>query len=462
MTLNTRLRLIIHFIWERLKVSFWFIPLVMSLGAIVLAFVMNGVDARLPNEILQESHLVLSGSITEIRVILLNIATTILGIAGVVFSLINLPLSAVAAQFGSRLLRLHQADHTVQFVLGMFAGTFVYCITVAFALPKDEATLVTPQVAVTVAIFLMMVTLTSLIVLIQHISTMLQAPNIAAAAGAELREVISTWTYRAQWKGDAWQPPQQVKDLLPARESYTICVQHTGYIKYIHLETVLTLARTKNLTIQLLCKPGQFVWPGIAVARVWSDKRSDKRSDRLVERQVRRAFAIGNQRLPIQDFEYAVNQLVEIAVRAMTSGIRDPFTTLTCLDHLGLGLAQFACQGEIGPNIYDSDGQLRFTLVPVTFAELLNAAFDMIRHHGRDNARILLHMLKVVERIDEETQSAAVKRELMRHVNLIQAESRKSTLIEQDLQLINQRCEALQAKFADTSPIGAPTSPATT
>jgi uncharacterized membrane protein len=456
MSTSSRRRIITRFIWTRLKVSFGFVPLFMSLGAIVLACLMNWVDLLLPNEILQESHFILPGGISEMRAMLINISAAILGTAGVVFSLINLPLSAVASQFGSRLLRVYTADHTVQFVLGMFAGTFAYCITVAFLLPKDDASQASPQVSVTFAIFLMLATITSLILLIQHISTMLQAPNIVAAAGAELREVVNAMDFRALWQSNDRQSIQQVNNLLPGKESYAICAQHTGYIEYIRLGTILTLARKKNLTIQMLCKPGQFVWPGMAVAITWSDKRAE----RLVERQVRRAFLIGNQRLPTQDFEYAVNQLVEIAVRAMTSGIRDPFTTLTCLDHLGVGLAQFARQGEMSHNFYDREGQLRFILIPITFAELLNASFDMIRRNGRENARILLHMLKVIEIIDAETKSPAVQRELARHVCLIQAESRKSALIEQDLQLIDLRCEALQAKFAATSLVEAPSAPA--
>ena len=62
-------------------------------------------------------------------------ATTILATAGVVFTLLTLPLSTVAAQYGSRLLRVFLGDRTTQLVLGMFVGTFVYCIAAALAIP---------------------------------------------------------------------------------------------------------------------------------------------------------------------------------------------------------------------------------------------------------------------------------------------------------------------------------------
>ena len=112
--------------------SFWFAPVVMSLAAILLAWVMYRVDGRIPNELLANSHFVLSGTPGELRTMLVGMAGTILATAGVVFTLLTLPLSTVAAQYGSRLLRVFLGDRTTQLVLGMFVATFVYCLAAAF------------------------------------------------------------------------------------------------------------------------------------------------------------------------------------------------------------------------------------------------------------------------------------------------------------------------------------------
>ena len=176
--------------WDRLKVSFWFAPVVMSLGAILLAWVMYWVDGLIPNETLQNSRLILSGTPGEMRTMLVSMAGTILATAGVVFTLLTLPLSTVAAQYGSRLLRVFLGDRTTQLVLGMFVATFVYCLAAALSIPPVEVEPEGPQLTATVGLFLMLATFASLILLVQHISTMLQAPNIAAAAGAELLDVV--------------------------------------------------------------------------------------------------------------------------------------------------------------------------------------------------------------------------------------------------------------------------------
>ena len=171
--------------WDRLKVSFWFAPALMALTAVLLAWAMYWVDTGIPNKALDTSRLVLSGTPSEMRTSLLAMATTVLATAGVVFTLLTLPLSTVASQYGSRLLRLFLGDRTTQWVLGMFVGTFVYCIAAALSVVPSAAQPEGPQLTVTIGLYLMLATFAALILLVQHVSTMLQAPNIAAAAGAD-------------------------------------------------------------------------------------------------------------------------------------------------------------------------------------------------------------------------------------------------------------------------------------
>ena len=135
----------------------------------------------------------------------------------------------------------------------------------------------------------------------------------------------------------------------------------------------------------------------------------------------------------------------------MSPAINDPFTAMTCLDHLGDGLAKFIRQGERGSHYTDRDGRLRLLLEPVTFAELLSAAFDMLRHASCDNASVLLHMLAVIDVIGQEAQAPEARQLLLRHVSLIQAESEAGDLIEQDRQAIQLRGQALRVKLADTA-----------
>ena len=399
--------------WDRLKVSFWFAPLVMAIGAVLLAWLIYYIDGLIPNSLLQNSRLVLSGTPGELRTALIGMASSILATAGVVFTLLTLPLSTVAAQYGSRLLRVFLGDRTTQLVLGTFVATFVYCVAAALSILPTQVEPNGPQLTVTFGLFLMLASFASLILLVQHISTMLQAPNIAAAAGAELRDVILA------------EIPEQVtsnnecKDgsaIIPAsldeKTGYAIRVRRAGSIQYIDPQYLLALAGEHNLVIRLLHKPGHIMWRGEQVALVWPADQVDEELDH----QIRDAFRIGNGRTPTQDVAYAVNQLVEMAVRAMSPAINDPFTAMTCLDYIGEGLALFSKQGEKGSCYYDQNNQLRLVLEPVTFVELLDGAFDMLRHASCDNATVLLHMLEIIEDVSMEVRSVAAHEELLRHV----------------------------------------------
>jgi uncharacterized membrane protein len=428
-----------------MKVSFWFAPVVMSVGAILLAWLMYWLDGFIPNQLLETSRLVLAGTPADMRAGLISMAGTILATAGVVFTLLTLPLSTVAAQYGSRLLRVFLGDRVTQLVLGMFVATFVYCMAAALSIPPPTVEPESPQLTATLGLYLMLATFASLIVLVQHISIMLQAPNIAAAAGAELREVVLAEIPDEGGSGD---DPNGGGETLPGSlvetTGYPVRIREYGYIQYVDPESLLALARDKDLVIRLLRKPGHFIRHDRAVALVWPAGRVDDELDQ----QIRQAFQTGNARTPTQDVAYAVNQLVEMAVRAMSPAINDPFTAMTCLDHIGEGLALFIRQGEKKSHVYDQDGKLRLIFEPVTSEELFSAAFEMLRHCSCDNASVLQHMLHVIDSVSQEAGAPEVRKMLARQVSLIQGEVQAGRLIEDDRQRIQQSSETLVMKLS--------------
>lgn len=439
-------RIAARHILDRLNVNFLLIPAIMALGAILLAWLMFWLDGQIPNEVLNNSGFIVSGSVDELRGNLFTLAATVLTTAGVVFTLLTLPLSTVAAQYGSRLLRIFLGDRTTQVVLGIFVATFFYCIWGAMIIPPAEILPDGPQLTATVGLYLTVASFASLILLIQHITTMLQAPNIAAVTGIDLLKVINETNLdlaEARRREDQRQTSRISQESLIKAEAHPIRASKPGYIQFIDLDSILPLTEKKDIVIHLEHKPGDFVGIGMVIALVWPADRVDKELDL----DIRNTFHLGNQRTPTQDIEYAINQLTEMAIRAMSPAINDPFTAMTCLDYIGEGLALFARRGAISPNIYDMHGQLRLVFEPVTFEGLLNAAFDMLRHASCDNASVLLHMLETIDVIGQETKLLDERQNLIRHVNLIEVESRGGSLIEEDRQSIHQKSEALKLKL---------------
>ena len=436
-----------RYFWDRMKVSLWFVPLVMALGAVLLSWLLGWLDEQVPNYMLKDSKFFLAGTAVEMRAAMLNIAGTVLATAGVVFSLLTLPLSTVASQFGSRLLRIFMRDRTTQLVLGMFVATFTYCLTTAMSIPNVQTQTGAPQITVTFGLFMMLLTFASLIILIQHISTMLQAPNIVAAAGSDLLDVVGVDSSEEAGENQQQiEPETQATDDLVESKAYPLRVNEMGYVQFVDPEIILNLAREKDLVIRLMRKPGQFIRLGEIVALVWPAAVVNEQ----LAKHLRRGIQIGNQRTPTQDVEYAINQLVEISVRAMSPAINDPFTAMTCLDYLADGLAKYARSGESSPDYYDKEGRLRLVFEPANLEDLLGSAFNMLRHASCDNASVLLAMLDAIDDIGQETKSPEARQELLRHVHLVQAESQAGALIEADKELIRLRCETVETKLSIT------------
>ena len=284
-------RVTVRYTWDRLKVSFWFAPVIMALAAVLLAWAMYWLDTHIANETLQNSRFFLSGSPDALRTALIAMASTVLTTAGVVFTLLTLPLSTVAAQYGSRLLRVFLGDRITQAVLGMFVATFVYCMASALSIPPVEVEPDGPQITATVGLYLMLATFASLILLVQHISTMLQAPNIAAGAGAQLMDVVAeTIQQRDAAERDEAQSDQNAGAGPAEAEGYPVRVKRNGYIQYVDLEQLLHVARENDLVLQLVRKPGAFVWNGGMLALAWPAARVSE----AVAKQLRQAIHIGN------------------------------------------------------------------------------------------------------------------------------------------------------------------------
>jgi uncharacterized membrane protein len=436
-------RIYLRLIWDRLRASYWFVPAVMAVLAVLLSQLMLWIDAQIPNDELVMRRFIITQEPEQASASLIGLAATVLGTAGVVFSLLTVPMSIAAAQFGSRLLRLSLRDMTTQFVLGVFVATFTYCLAAALAILPASIQPEALQLTVTVALLLSLASFASLLALIHHIGTTLQAPNVAASAGAELRGVIRSIAPQASRQAAVERRSEDEGVLAQVeREACSIFAEEVGYIQQVDPELALPLAVTHDFVIRLVRKPGHFVRTGDLIARVWPPEACDQ----AAMRRIRACYRLGNGRTPTQDIEYGVNQLVEVAVRAMSPAINDPFTAMTCLDHLGAGLVLYAEQIAASPYLYDSENRLRVIIDPLTFGELLDAAFNMLRRASRENPDVLLSLLAAVETIAAKS-SAERKAELLRHVRLVDAESQASAAAAWDRERVQQRCTELAARL---------------
>ena len=145
---------------------------------------------------------------------------------------------------------------------------------------------------------------------------------------------------------------------------------------------------------------------------------ADRITDALVD-QLNAAFVFGNQRNAVQDVEFSLRQLVEIAVRALSPGINDPFTAIACVDRIGSALCRLARRDAPSPLRHDAEGRLRLVAPGASFAGIVDAAFNQIRQYSRSNPAVAIRMLDVIAQIAGHVQHTQDADCLLRHAGMI-------------------------------------------
>ncbi len=420
--------------WDRLRSSFWFVPGIMTGAAVVLAFATVALDESATVEgWMVEQHWAYTGGAEGASLVLSTIAGSMITIAGVVFSMTLVALSLASSQLGPRLLRNFMRDTRNQVVLGAFIATFVYCLLVLRTIRRAEEIVFVPHLSVTIGVLLAIVSLGVLIYFIHHVSVSIQADEVVARVNAELIHGIDRLFPECMGRG----APRPVDVLasagLPAAfdlEARPVGSVDDGYLQSIDSHTLMALAKDENALLRLERRPGQYVVMGCPLVTVWP---GDRVTEPLEER-INSAFILGHQRTAAQDIEFPIHQLVEIAVRALSPGINDPFTAITCVDRLGSALHRLAQREMPSQFRLDEQDRLRVIVPAVTFPEIVDASFGPIRQYARSSAVVTIRLLESIAVIAGATHRPTDRAALLRQAEMIVRGAREALPEDRDRQ----------------------------
>ncbi len=427
--------------WESLRSSYWFVPTLLALLAAGLALVTLTLDEAVQARALRGLGWIYTGGAEGARGLLSMVAGSMITVAGVTFSIAIAALTLASSQFGPRLLRNFMRDTGNQVVLGTFLATFLYCLLVLRTVRSGEEGAFVPHISVTVATGLAMASLGVLIYFIHHIAVAMQAATIIAEVGHDLdRAIERLFPHRLGQAppegldgiGTAELPPHVADGAVP------VPTADSGYLQAIDADAVLALATEYDMLIQFASRPGDFVLPGSPLALVWPGEHLDKR---LVER-LNAAVVLGHQRTLTQDVLFAVHQLVEIAVRALSPGINDPFTAMMCVDRLGAALLHRAGRATPSAYRYDDHGRLRIIAQPVTLVQMVEAAFTPIRQYGQASLVVSLQLLETIAAVGAQIDDAAARSALRDQAILVERGSQAVVVDERERQAVRDRYAA--------------------
>ena len=395
---------------EELRTNLWFVPVLEVIGAVALFAITYALDRAAFSGVFRLPSWALSGSPDAARQILTTVAAAIITVVGVVFSIVIVALTLTSTQFGPRMLRNFIRDPGTQITLGTFVGTFVYSILALGSIGQESRGNFVPHISITVTLALLVIDLGVLIYFIHHIATAIQLPQVIASIARDLAKAIETQGQNAA----ATKAAPSAAATLAALGSAggTLAAPRSGYLQFIDRRTLVRIASGADVVIHMMYRPGHFLVQGHPYATVWPAERAD-----VVARELGRSHVTGPYRTLAQDLSFGLDQLVEIALRALSPAVNDTFTAMTCIDWIGDSL--YKVTGNWQPrHVYrDDKGEVRVITTEPTYERLVERSFEKVRQSGRGMPAIMIRQLdalaKIMQRSDSRQDRAFLAQQAM-------------------------------------------------
>ncbi|RZL27743.1 MAG: DUF2254 domain-containing protein [Sphingomonas sp.] len=369
--------------------SYWFLPTVMALAAVVLAGGMVALDTMVGSKWMGSYVWLYASRPDGARQVLASIGGSMITVAGTVFSVTIAAVVYASGQYGPRLLTNFMRDRGNQVTLGTFIATYLYCLLVLRTIHSAEESNgygFVPNLALLVGVVLALCSIGVLIYFIHHVPSKLHINSVIEDVGDRLLAGIGERFPRSlgsapdNLAATAQSVPatfQRGSDAVAGERRRIVASVETGYIQFVDDEAALRLASKHDLVLRLQYQPGDFVHVGRALIEASPPERCDD----ACAKDLCELFSVASRRSALQDLRFLFDELVEIAARALSPGVNDPFTAVTCIDWLSAALSDLADRDLPSHLRVDENGQLRVIAHPVTFGSLMDRSFGALAQY---------------------------------------------------------------------------------
>jgi uncharacterized membrane protein len=357
------------------QLSAWGIPAIYAGVAIAAALTFPRFESRI------FPGLVSQVSISAATAIYSAIASGMIALTGIVFSLTFVMVQFSATAFSPRLVMWIARDPVMSHALGVFSATFLYAIAALAGVDRNGSGKV-PFVSGWVVIGLLLASVGMFVALIHRVG-LLQVNRMLIFTGDQGRRVITTLYPRS--KSASLAAGSGDFRALPCTQT----LFHHGRprsIQAVDVGAIVNLARVSGGVIEMVAAVGDTVVELTPLLRVYGAERP------IDERELQDRVEIGEERTFEQDPKYAIRLLVDIAIKALSPAINDPTTAVQALDQIEDLLLRLSQRHlEIG-RYYDSDDKLRLVVPFPTWDDLLRLAFDEICSYGSTSVQVMRRM----------------------------------------------------------------------
>jgi len=338
------------------------------------------------------------------QVILAGIAASIMTVVSIVFAILLMTLTLASMQFSPRIIVSFSRDRVTQWTLGIFLGTFAYCMAAlpaARSFPHPFA----PVATVLGAMVLALVCVGLLLFFIHHISQAISVNHIVDRIAEETEAMIDEMMPRPH------RPHRMEEDepLRPNPSEVVVSSHDSGYIRFIDTRRLVAFAKHHHVSIRVLRRVGHFIPAGVPLMMVSKGNRLPPEGTA----ELLAAFDIGPTRTLQQDVEFGVLQIVDVALKAISPAVNDPTTAITCVDQLSRILIRFVSREPPEELLYDPPGIVRVSIRWIHFERLLEAAFEQIRMYSKSDVAVSLRLLRALGDIATSTPDPGYRRALV-------------------------------------------------
>lgn len=419
---------------RELDETYWFWPLLLGLSGLSLALIVLWIDRTTTAKAFYAAYPWIAVPPESARAVFTVIASAMISAASIIYSLSLLIRTVAIGTLGPRLIEIFDKVRVNRLTLGVQLFSFIYSLTILYSVGN----IVGPHtLAVAIGILIALIALVYLVIFVHSVAQQAHVDATIADIGATVLERIEHETTEGGEDDD--DRPADGKGTVLASE-------WSGYVQGIDRKHAFNLACEHDIAVVYEVRSGDYVVAGTPLLRVVGARNinGDQRD------ALRATVTLGPQRIDVEDLRFQCLLLVEIALRALSPGINDPYTAVSCIDNLGGVLARVNGRDLTPDPLRDHDDQGRVFSRKLTYQDFVDAIFHPLRQSGARAPVVAICLLDRLGDLVTVTERAEAKKHLLRHAELIGVAAVEATTDKADEKSIKDRLAVIR-KQADVS-----------
>ncbi|GAB5350182.1 DUF2254 domain-containing protein [Alteriqipengyuania sp. 357] len=424
--------------------AFWIFPMIAIFAGILTATFVARLNFTTSASL---GGLLSTGGPVGARNLVETVASTSLTVVTITFSVTIVALQVAAAQYSPRVPRQFIRDRATQLTLAVFIFTFVYCLAVLRSIRED--TQVVPQFAVTLAFIFALISVAAFVYFIHHIVHAIRIEQILRNVEERTVEALGS-NYERREKDD----PEPRLPEIPDR-AVPIMTTSSGIIQRINAELLLDYAAAQDLVIQYVYMLGDQAVKDTALAWVWTcdpDGRLPDPEGELGPR-IAKTVQFGRERSVQADVAFGLTQLVDIALRAVSTAINDPTTACASIRSAEIVLVQL-CKHRLGNLLLrDGDGVVRVAVPRRNFASYLDMVVTPLRRTCPADMAVMLRLSEMLADVGRAAVESDEQSEHVAHqMALVERAVARAVAEDEDVRKIGEAADAVETALSGKPP----------